>query len=79
MSQRKAYTSATLRASTSQMAARSDLSFAPDILSNVDGVPIIFSGNFFGGVAVAGAKPEIDEECAKAGIKAVTNIMDFAE
>ena len=32
VSQRKAYTSATLRADTSQMGARSDLSFAPDIL-----------------------------------------------
>ena len=61
------------------MAARSDLSFAPDILLIVGGVPIKFSGNFYGGVAVAGAKPEIDEEFAKAGIKSVTNIMDFTE
>lgn len=79
VSQRKAYSAATLRASTKQMAARSDLNFAPDILLIVGGVPIKFSGKFYGGVAVAGAKPEIDEECAQAGIDAVADIMDFAD
>jgi uncharacterized protein GlcG (DUF336 family) len=42
------------------MVYRSDLSFAPDILLIVGGVPIQFVGNFYGGVAVAGAKPESD-------------------
>ena len=42
VSQRKAYSSATLRSATSQMGARSDLSFAPDILLIVGGVPISF-------------------------------------
>jgi len=79
VSQRKAYSSATLRAATSQMGARSDLSFAPDILLIVGGVPISFSGIFYGGVAVSGAKPEIDEECAKAGLEAVADIMDFVD
>ncbi|MBT3215041.1 MAG: heme-binding protein [Deltaproteobacteria bacterium] len=79
VSQRKAFSSATLRAKTSQMAARSDLSFAPDILLIVGGVPIQFVGNFYGGVAVAGAKPEIDELCAQAGIDAVAEIMEFAD
>jgi len=46
VSQRKAYSSATLRSATSQMGARSDLSFAPDILLIVGGVPISFSGIF---------------------------------
>ena len=79
VSQRKAYTSATLRADTSQMGARSDLSFAPEILLIVGGVTINFSGIFYGGVAVSGAKPEIDEECAKAGLEAVADIMDFVD
>jgi glc operon protein GlcG len=79
VSQRKAFSSATLRAKTSQMAARSDLSFAPDILLIVGGVPIQFVGNFYGGVAVAGAKPEIEELCAQAGIDAVAEIMEFAD
>ena len=79
VSQRKAYSSATLRAATSQMGARSDLSFAPDILLIVGGVTINFSGIFYGGVAVSGAKPDIDEECAKAGLEAVEDIMDFVD
>ena len=78
-SQRKAYTTATLRADTSQMGARSDLSFAPEILLIVGGVTINFSGIFYGGVAVSGAKPDIDEECAKAGLEAVADIMDFVD
>ena len=79
VSQRKAYSSATLRSATSQMGARSDLSFAPDILLIVGGVTINFSGIFYGGVAVSGAKPDIDEECAKAGLEAVADIMDFVD
>ena len=79
VSQRKAYTSATLRADTSQMGTRSDLSFAPNILLIVGGVTINFSGIFYGGVAVSGAKPDIDEECAKAGLEAVADIMDFVD
>ncbi len=49
VSQRKAFSSATLRAKTSEMAYRSDLNFAPDILLIVGGVPIQFVGNFYGG------------------------------
>ncbi len=79
VSQRKAYSSATLRSATSQMGARSDLSFAPGILLIVGGVPISFSGIFYGGVAVSGARPDIDEECAKAGLEAVADIMDFVD
>ena len=79
VSQSKAYTSATLRADTSQMGTRSDLSFAPNILLIVGGVTINFSGIFYGGVAVSGAKPDIDEECAKAGLEAVADIMDFVD
>lgn len=32
---------------------------------------------FYGGVAVAGADPEIDEKCALAGIKAVEETLGF--
>jgi uncharacterized protein GlcG (DUF336 family) len=79
VSQRKAFTSATLQRATSQMSSRPDLSFAPDILLIVGGVPIRFTGHFYGGIAVAGAPPEIDEECAKAGIEAVSDVMEFTE
>ena len=40
---------------------------------------IQFNENFYGGVAVAGAPPEIDEKCAQAGIDEVSEIMEFAD
>ena len=79
VSQRKAFTSATLKAATSELSHRPDLNFAPDILLIVGGVPIEFSGHFYGGVAVAGAPPEVDEQCALSGIAAISDVMDFVE
>ncbi|MFV2031611.1 MAG: heme-binding protein [Gammaproteobacteria bacterium] len=79
VSQRKAFSSATLRARTSDMKSRPDLNYAPGILLIVGGVPIQFNGKFYGGIAVAGARPEVDEICADAGIDAVKEILDFVE
>ena len=79
VSQQKAFTSATTQRSTAQLSSRPDLNFAPDMLLIVGGVPISFNGRFYGGVAVAGATPEIDEKCAKAGIEAVSDTMSFVE
>lgn len=79
VSQRKAYSAATLQAATSQMGERTDLSFAPGILLIVGGVPINVGGQFYGGVAVAGAEPEVDEQCALAGIEAVAETLEFAQ
>lgn len=79
VSERKAYTAASLQAPTSQMQSRKDLSFAPDILLIVGGVPINVGGQFYGGIAVAGADPKIDEECALQGIKAVAEDLEFIE
>ncbi|NQV83257.1 MAG: heme-binding protein [Rhodospirillales bacterium] len=79
VAQRKAYSSASLQAPTSQMKARTDLSFAPGILLIVGGVPINVGGHFYGGVAVAGAEPEIDEKCAQTGVDAITETLEFAD
>jgi uncharacterized protein GlcG (DUF336 family) len=79
ISQRKAYTAATTQRSTAELAPRTDLNFAPDMLLIVGGVPISFNGHFYGGVAVSGATPEVDELCAKAGLEAVSDTMDFVE
>jgi uncharacterized protein GlcG (DUF336 family) len=79
VSQRKAYTAATLQAATSAMSHRPDLNFAPDILLIVGGVPIKYSGHFYGGVAVAGAPPDVDEQCAVAGLDTVSEILNFVE
>ena len=79
VSQRKAFTSATSQTSTAQLSSRPDLNFAPDMLLIVGGLPISFNGHFYGGVAVAGATPEIDEKCARAGISAISDTMEFVE
>ncbi len=79
VAQRKAYSSATFQVPTSQMSSRPDLNFAPGILLIVGGVPINVGGYFYGGVAVAGAPPKIDEECAQTGVDAVTEILEFAD
>lgn len=79
VSQRKAFTSATLQAPTGQMQSRPDLSFAPGILLIRGGVPISVGGNFYGGIAVAGADPKDDEKCAEAGLTAISEALEFAD
>ena len=37
------------------------------------------AGGYYGGVAVAGADPKIDEKCAEAGIAAVQETLEFAD
>ena len=79
VSQRKAFTAATTQTSTAELSTRPDLNFAPGMLLIVGGVPINFNGHFYGGAAVAGATPDIDEKCAKAGVEAVADTMSFVE
>lgn len=79
VSQRKAFTSATFQSSTAQMQSRNDLNFAPGILLIVGGLPISVGGQFYGGIAVAGADPKIDEACAGDGIKAVVDELEFID
>ncbi len=79
VSQRKAFTSASLQAPTSTMKSRQDLNYAPGILLIVGGVPISVGGKFYGGVAVAGADPDIDEKCALSGVDAVVDALEFGE
>jgi len=77
VSQRKAYSAATFQTSTREMQSRTDLSFAPKILLIRGGVPVNIGGVFYGGIAVAGASPEVDELCAEAGIAAVQEQILF--
>lgn len=79
VSERKAFTAASLQAPTSQMQSRADLSFAPGILLIVGGVPINVAGQFYGGIAVAGAEPSIDEECAIKGMQSVADELEFVD
>lgn len=78
-SQGKAYSSASLQVSTSALKENEELKFAPGILIIEGGVPISVGGKFYGGVAVSGASPEVDAECAESGIKAVEEILEFSD
>jgi uncharacterized protein GlcG (DUF336 family) len=78
VSQRKAYTAASLQAPTSKLQSRQDLNFAPGLLLVVGGVPICAGGMCLGAAAVAGADPVIDEKCAEAGIASVQDDLELA-
>jgi uncharacterized protein GlcG (DUF336 family) len=42
------------------------------------GVPVLSAGSIVGGVGVSGAPgPDIDEDCANAGIEAISDHLDF--
>ena len=45
----------------------------PDFFPNQGGVPIIVDGQTLGGIAASGAKSEIDEAVARAGVDALLN------
>lgn len=79
VSQLKAFSAASLQAPTSQMKSRPDLNFVPGLLLIVGGVPINVGGKFYGGVAVAGADPEIDEKCAEFGVAAIKDALEFSQ
>lgn len=79
VSQRKAFSAATFKTSTKDMQARKDLNFAPGILLIQGGVPISIGGTSYGGIAVAGAAPNVDELCAQAGINAIKEDILFSD
>jgi len=80
VSQKKAYTAASLQAPTGAQLQkeRPDLNFAPGILLIQGAQPINVAGHFYGGIAVAGADTKTDEVCAKHGLAAVTELLEFA-
>jgi uncharacterized protein GlcG (DUF336 family) len=79
VSQMKAFTSASFQVSTASLTSNEELKYAPDVLLIVGGLPISIGGKFYGGIAVSGADPKIDEKCALSGIEAIEEIVDFAE
>jgi uncharacterized protein GlcG (DUF336 family) len=84
VSQRKAYTAATYQTSTADMVNRQELRFTPRVILLGGGLPIRVGGQFYGAVGVSGAPREktsgdLDEACARAGINAVQEQLEFAE
>lgn len=88
VSLKKARTAATFQTDTITMQKRgeefSGLKFAKDVLIIGGGVPIRVGGHFYGAVAVSGAPGQkvtgdIDDECARKGIDAIREAIEFAE
>lgn len=81
----KAYTAANFQTSTTTMMLdMKELAFSPGVLLVGGGLPINIGGHFYGGVGVSGAPFEkvigdIDEACAKAGIDAIREELEFAD
>ena len=81
----KAYTAASFQTSTTTMMLdMKELSFSPGVLLVGGGLPINIGGHFYGGVGISGAPFEkvigdIDEACAKVGIDAVKEEIEFAD
>jgi uncharacterized protein GlcG (DUF336 family) len=84
VAQRKAYTALTYQSSTAAMMDRAHLSNTPGVLLIGGGLPIRAGGRVVGAIGVSGApgreRPgDEDEECARAGIAAVIEALEFAE
>ena len=84
VSRQKAYTAASFQTATSEMKNFDALQFAPEVLLVGGGVPIKVGGHFYGAVGVSGAPAkkstgDVDEECALAGIAAISEALEFAE
>ena len=84
ISQRKAYTSATYQSSSASMMSNQHLRFTPGVILLGGGLPVQVGGILYGAVGVSGAPSkkspgDIDEQCARAGIESVREILEFTD
>ncbi|MGA1599991.1 MAG: GlcG/HbpS family heme-binding protein [bacterium] len=79
VSQGKAYAAANLRASTGEVSDASGLMHAPKVILVRGGLPVDVAGNFYGGIGVSGADSATDEMCARVGIDAIRETLEFGE
>ncbi|HSN21261.1 MAG TPA: heme-binding protein [Usitatibacter sp.] len=85
LSANKAWTAASTRTATSEVEKitrpgqpLAGLRNAPRIAAVAGGIPIEAGGSFLGGIGVSGAPgSEADEACAKAGLKAISDDLEF--
>lgn len=82
VSQLKAKTSASFPISTRALCEKSQIlpgnpyGSIPDMILLSGGLPIIIGKSHIGSVGVSGATPDIDEECAQAGIDALLSHLN---
>ena len=78
IAKKKAKTSANMRQPSAELSE--SLARASGKLVRLSGgLPIEAGGQFYGGVGVSGATGEIDEACARAGLEAVMDDLEFEE
>lgn len=82
MSRKKAYTAMSFNAPTSQLSARaaSPLASHDALMFSGGGLPVTAAGSIIGGIGVSGAPSgEVDEICARAGIEAVAEDLEWGD
>jgi uncharacterized protein GlcG (DUF336 family) len=85
MATRKAWTAASFRIPTTQLAAEtqagrpmSGIRAASQVMAIGGGLPIEAGGTTFGGIGVSGAPGgDADDACAQAGLKAIAEAIEF--
>ena len=78
VAKKKARTSANIRQPSTELSK--SLGRASKKLTRMrGGLPIEVGGHFYGGVGVSGASGEVDEACARAGLDAVRDDLEFEE
>ena len=83
ISYKKAYTAMSFMAATSALVGRFPGAYGvgkqEDLMISAGGVPIDAGGVFLGGVGVSGAPGgDVDEECARAGVEAVSADLEMS-
>jgi uncharacterized protein GlcG (DUF336 family) len=83
---RKAYTAASFQAATLDLQERDmeGLRFAGQVLLIGGGIPIRIGGHVYGAIGVSGAPAQkrtgdIDDNCARQGLEAIREALEFAE
>ncbi|MEJ2115753.1 MAG: heme-binding protein [Gammaproteobacteria bacterium] len=79
ISEKKAFTSASTRVASGSLVDMQHLNFSDKLITIKGGLPISVAGYVYGGVGVSGATPEDDEVCAKAGIDAIKEDIEFQQ
>lgn len=83
VAQGKAYTATTFRADTGTLGSQTFMRDIPGVMRIGGGLPIQVGGHFYGGIGVSGAPQQkspgdTDALCAKAGLQAMSDILELS-
>lgn len=83
ISRQKAYSALSFNATTASLEGRfkgpGSIAKVDGVITSAGGIPITAAGNILGGIGVSGAPSgKTDEECATAGLKAVSTDLEMS-